>query len=709
MTVLIRNEGRFDPDGDGESTIVEPPAPPRGDGVNIPLPSSRRRLAGSSGGVMTRRRSSMIQIAQIQSLFETNKTRLAFTTEEIHSVDKTTEFYGPYAHLRKMLDYTHYKNYTQQRQWLQDAIIEDLVDHIDGLDDNSDICITPTEPWLIFTVGVRGAGKAHTMRELVQERKIPLLSYVPVDRDYIRRRLPEYAFYGQSDGESDFDVNYMTRKEASLISELVLLAALQNGRNVVFDSAMRDTDWFISIIDKLKKTCRQEYLGIMSTLKVGLIEITAPNEEILKRANISATITGRVIPEYELLSALDTIAESVHKVLPYMDFHCKIRNNKNSYECDNIDEVYEIVSENGEMNWETIHRTFSQSCAWSPAMKGKTPRRTASNKISNNDSNGDDFQPSLLHSKLDHRPFDVLISSEENNKSDDMRFYGKYAHLRRNGIDYSYHSNYTFERQKLQDAIIDSMLDAVIIEDEHGNVGTVPTKPVIVFTAGAMGAGKSYTINKLVENGRFPLEAFVIVDPDEIRRVLPEWLIYAQRSPERAGDLTRKEAGYIAEILTLAAMQSGKNVVVDGSLRDCDWYIEYFARLRKDYPHMQSIIHVTAPREAVLSRAAKRAETTGRIVPEETLLAALEQVPKSVNVLKDHVTFYAEISNPPDAPDVELVEPKGWTWSQFRSTWDQSLAFITDKQKVVAKQQKAKCKLHQVSSSLNVNGDCDAD
>ena len=220
MTVLIRDEGRLDhhkSDG-GQNSIVEPVPPSRG-GV-------RMNTASSSRGSMTRRRSSMIQL----SLYEMKKPLLTLTTEEIYGVEDTTEFYGPYAHLRKILDYTHYRNYTQQRQWLQDAIIEDLVDHIDGLDETNggsnsgDVCITPTEPWLIFTVGVRGAGKAHTMRELVQSRKIPLLSYVPVDRDYIRRRLPEYTLYGQQDENDNddgqifggFDVNYMTRKEAGV-------------------------------------------------------------------------------------------------------------------------------------------------------------------------------------------------------------------------------------------------------------------------------------------------------------------------------------------------------------------------------------------------------------------------------------------------------------------------------------------------------------
>ena len=73
-----------------------------------------------------------------------------------------------------------------------------------------------------------------------------------------------------------------------------------------------------------------------------------------------------------------------------------------------------------------------------------------------------------------------------------------------------------------------------------------------------MGAGKSYTMRNLVDRGRFPLLAFVKVDPDEIRRQLPEYHLYVTDSPELAGELTNKEAGFIAEILTLAGLEKGK-------------------------------------------------------------------------------------------------------------------------------------------------------
>ena len=58
-------------------------------------------------------------------------------------------------------------------------------------------------------------------------------------------------------------------------------------------------------------------------------------------------------------------------------------------------------------------------------------------------------------------------------------------------------------------------------------------------------------------------------------------------------------------MLTLAALQGGKNVLQDGSLRDHSWYQLHFQKLKKEFPQVrQAIIHVTAPRQAILDRAA---------------------------------------------------------------------------------------------------------
>ena len=202
------------------------------------------------------------------------------------------------------------------------------------------------------------------------------------------------------------------------------------------------------------------------------------------------------------------------------------------------------------------------------------------------------------------RSYSYISSTEENWRAlpGDFEFYGPFKDLRAT-LDYSYHCNYRKERQNFQDEVIEKMLGS-FIRDKNGFVCTIPRDPWIVFTAGAMGAGKSHTIRKLQEANHFPSLAFVSVDPDEIRRELPEFLEYVNTNPLLAGEMTRKEAGYIAELITLAALRKGKNVLVDGSLRDTEWYSFYFSSLREEYSNLRiAILHITAPPYLIFHRA----------------------------------------------------------------------------------------------------------
>lgn len=306
----------------------------------------------------------------------------------------------------------------------------------------------------------------------------------------------------------------------------------------------------------------------------------------------------------ELLpKSLDTISSLVD-----VDYYCKLLNGKDDL----------TIETEGE-NWETFRANFEQTSTWQPQA---IPKRHHIPEIKENKSfkdeekkEGLDGALSIPKPRLRHRrTFSVYLSTEENHRAEKCEFYGPYSHIRET-LDYEYHVPYTRERQSLQDAIVTDMLSTAVIKDQNGNVCTTPTEPWIVFTAGAMGAGKSYTMNKLVLEGRFPLLAFVSIDPDEIRRHLPEFHLYVEQSPELAGELTRKEAGYIGEILTLAGLIAGKNVLVDGSLRDAEWYKHYFERLRHDFPNLRiAIIHVTAPRDAVFQRSAVRMDTNGYIL-----------------------------------------------------------------------------------------------
>lgn len=189
-----------------------------------------------------------------------------------------------------------------------------------------------------------------------------------------------------------------------------------------------------------------------------------------------------------------------------------------------------------------------------------------------------------------------------------------------------------------------------------------------------MGAGKGHTMEKLRQNRRFPLVSFVIADPDEIRREFPEYLEYVKRDALTAGELTMKEAGFVAEILQLVALDNGKNVLVDGSLRDHAWYSLDFHQKREKYPKLKlAIIHVVAPREAVFARAESRAKVTGRVVPKQLIELSLKQCAESVGILRNQVDFFARILNAPNTTDVELLIPESISWDEFADQWKQSL------------------------------------
>lgn len=238
--------------------------------------------------------------------------------------------------------------------------------------------------------------------------------------------------------------------------------------------------------------------------------------------------------------------------------------------------------------------------------------------------------------------FDPKKSTVDNYHTNNRDSYGPYADIRAS-LDFDFHSNYTAERQAFQDVLIKNVVGAAVEKE----------CPWIVFTAGAMGAGKSHVIQWMSNRGYFPLPDIVQIDPDLFKMGLPEWPIYLKEDPTQAGTQTRKESGYLVEIAQEAAMRLNKNVWVDGSLRDEGWYHNVFARIRTEHPNYSiAIIYVYASREVVLARAKSRAERTGRIVPESEIMDSLVRVPLAVRELAPLADFVAYIKNEEQDPEL---------------------------------------------------------
>jgi hypothetical protein len=237
-------------------------------------------------------------------------------------------------------------------------------------------------------------------------------------------------------------------------------------------------------------------------------------------------------------------------------------------------------------------------------------------------------------------------------------------------LDYSWHGTYKHERLRVQDEIIHKLCS---------NQSKSSLLPWVVFTAGAMGAGKGFVTRWMDQKGYFPLKEFVVVDPDQVRQMLPEWDKYVAHDPEAAGDKTQKEAGQIAEILGYKALRESHRLIFDGSLRDADWYVKYLQKLREQFPGVRiMILHVMSEQEEVLRRAEERGKQTGRVVPREILLASMDAVPKSVHALAPHCDFCCRILNragqdpqllrEPDAPFP--IESVNLDWDAIKGLWE---------------------------------------
>jgi len=263
--------------------------------------------------------------------------------------------------------------------------------------------------------------------------------------------------------------------------------------------------------------------------------------------------------------------------------------------------------------------------------------------------------------------FDYTRSTRDNYICDDCEHVGKFRAIR-SRLDASYHGIYCVERQALQDTLID---------DATRHVKGGQSRPWIIFTAGAMGAGKSHAFSWMAERGIVPLDVMQIIDPDVFKAALPEWEGYLERAPLDAGQHTRRESGMLTEIALEVALRDRKHVWVDGSLRDGPWFRAEFERIRRERADYHiGIVHVVAEREAVYRRVAERAKVTGRHVPPAEIEDSLARVPASIELLAPLTDFLAVVENSGATPtlvdycDTEAchILPEGCdAWSELTS------------------------------------------
>lgn len=280
------------------------------------------------------------------------------------------------------------------------------------------------------------------------------------------------------------------------------------------------------------------------------------------------------------------------------------------------------------------------------------------------------------------RPYNWKLSTQDAYHGEGSSFTEPFGQACRR-LDYSYHRHPTTKRQVLQDAI----LHRVVEDHNHKNNDDVahiqpPTRrPWLVLSAGPMGVGKSYALAKLFTAGYFSLDQFLKIYPDMIKAEIPEFSGYLRDNKETAATMLHGESSQMADILFQHALSTSLDMLVDGSLRNVDWYSDLITnQVRRQHPKYRiAILHVTANPQTIRERARLRARVSGRVVPTELLEESIRQVPISVRRLAALVDVTVTISNNEDEP-IQLVatEFRGdnttrvcstLSWSDFAKLW----------------------------------------
>jgi predicted ABC-type ATPase len=248
-----------------------------------------------------------------------------------------------------------------------------------------------------------------------------------------------------------------------------------------------------------------------------------------------------------------------------------------------------------------------------------------------------------------------MISTEQlhkNNNNND--FYGDFQKYRRM-MDSNYFSNYTEERQELQDKIITKYLST-----ESLKCSMHKENPWIFFTCGPFGAGKTHSLRYLHDQNYLNLYEYILIDPDKLKYELPEASDYIQKDPINAGALLHKESTFLSLMIQYIVLDRGQPMIIDGSLRNVTWNLEHMNKIRKHYPgYNLGIIKVQAEIPVMLERARKRAEITGRIIPDHIIISTYNDIAKSFPHYLTSCNIYIIIDNnyQPRVERISLVNP----------------------------------------------------
>lgn len=207
---------------------------------------------------------------------------------------------------------------------------------------------------------------------------------------------------------------------------------------------------------------------------------------------------------------------------------------------------------------------------------------------------------------------------------------------------FSINGEYSEKRKSIHKEIVQMFIsDKGFDHEVEGRVG--------ILLGGGSGVGKSRIINKIIgTNG------YVLVDPDEIKKLLPEYREAIKLQLPEAADIVHEESSDIAQLLLDECIERYEPFIYDGTMKNLVKYKRIINELQSRDYSIQIII-VDADVEIAYDRVKKRYFEDWRFVGRDIVEQTNYLVAKSFQELYNLVDMYSVFENNSNTEDPKII------------------------------------------------------
>lgn len=198
------------------------------------------------------------------------------------------------------------------------------------------------------------------------------------------------------------------------------------------------------------------------------------------------------------------------------------------------------------------------------------------------------------------------------------------------------------ETQNIKTPAREKMRAEIVGKHFAGALPAAPDRKPVAYMLGGGGASGKGTLLKMLEGAGEVPKGVVHVDPDEIKKEIPEYEAFNKRGDSRSAAIVHEESSKLAKDVIAAAKEGRYDMVLDRTLGNPEKARAEIKALREAGYEIRLYGVTNSPAEAV-RRSVERAKKSNRWVPIKDLLTAHKGFAKgfeSYTKEVDHARLY---------------------------------------------------------------------